>query len=228
MSISSSVAALAVAVSTESDSISGGAVAAAVLLYLGMFAVSYVVVSLGYAGLFKKAGEPGWAGWVPVYNTVVLLKIVGRPTWWVALWYLVPIANVVVLILVMIDLSRSFGHDVGFALGLIFLSVIFMYVIWLGDSQYRGPAAARPGGYLPAGYPQGYGAYPQGYPVAGQPQGFAAPQPGGEQPGYPPPSQPAYPPPGYQGQPGYPPQPGQQGQPQPGSGQPGYPPQPPQ
>ena len=196
----------------SSGAATGVAIAVAVLFYLVVIAGSYVVTSLAYAGMFKKAGEPGWAGWVPIYNTIVLLKIVGRPTWWVV-WYFVPIASTVVSIIVMIDLSRSFGHDIGFALGLIFLGVIFMYVIWLGDSRYRGPAAALPGGYPPGGYPQGYGAYPPGYPVPpqGYPQpGYPQPQPGYPQPGpgYGQPG-PGYPPPGY-GQPGYPGQPGQQ------------------
>ena len=35
--------------------------------------------------IFSKAGQPGWAAFIPIYNTVVLLQIVGRPVWWVVL-----------------------------------------------------------------------------------------------------------------------------------------------
>ena len=35
--------------------------------------------------IFEKAGQPGWAAIIPIYNVIVLLEIVGRPLWWIIL-----------------------------------------------------------------------------------------------------------------------------------------------
>lgn len=92
--------------------------------------------------IFTKAGEEGWKAIIPIYNIVVLLKIVGRPWWWLLLM-LIPLVNIVVGIMVMNDLSKSFGHGLGFTLGLIFLPYIFYLVLAFGSSQYMGPAAGQ-------------------------------------------------------------------------------------
>jgi hypothetical protein len=104
--------------------------------------VVLVVAIVAYWRIFTKAGEEGWKSIIPIYNIVVLLKIVGRPWWWLVLM-LIPFVNFVVLIVVMNDLSKSFGHGVGFTLGLIFLSFIFYLILAFGSSQYQGPAGAK-------------------------------------------------------------------------------------
>lgn len=91
--------------------------------------------------IFEKAGKPGWAAIIPIYNVIVLLEIVGRPIWWIVLLF-IPIVNVVVGFLLALDLSRSFGHDLAFALGLFFLGFIFYPILAFGGDTYRGPAAA--------------------------------------------------------------------------------------
>jgi hypothetical protein len=163
------------------------------------------VVIAGVWKVFTKAGEPGWAAIVPIYNTLVILRIVGRPWWWLLLM-LIPVVNIVIAILVMIDLAKSFGKGGGFAVVLVLFSAIGLMILGFGSARYLGPAAA-PGfhphqqGYPQQGYPQpGYAA--QGY---GQP---GHPQQGYPQPGYP---QAGYPQPGYPAQGGYP---QQQGYPQ--------------
>ena len=95
--------------------------------------------------IFEKAGKPGWAAIIPIYNLIVLLEIVGRPLWWVILLF-IPIVNVVVGFILALDLSRSFGHDIAFALGLFFLGFIFYPILAFGGDTYRGPAAAFPAG----------------------------------------------------------------------------------
>lgn len=120
----------------EAAAAAGGAV-----LFLVFGLIGYVVSALGLMGVFTKAGKPGWAAFVPIYNVIVLLEVVGRPLWWFVL-FLIPGVNVVASIIVMNDLSKSFGHDVGFTVGLVLLSVVFLWILWLGSSTYRGPAAA--------------------------------------------------------------------------------------
>src|SRR5262245_3829647 len=79
--------------------------------------ISLVILALVIVGgwrVFTKAGQPGWAFIIPIYNVIVLLRIVGRPVWWIVL-LLIPVVNLIILILVEIDLAKSFGKGVGFA-----------------------------------------------------------------------------------------------------------------
>ena len=87
--------------------------------------------------IFEKAGEPGWAAIIPFYNLYVLFKI----TWgngWKFLFLLIPIANFVFAIITMVKLAKAFGKSGGFAVGLIFLSIIFYCILAFGDAQYIG------------------------------------------------------------------------------------------
>ena len=106
----------------------------------GIFGIAFaILVIAAYWKIFVKAGQPGWAAIIPIYNILVLLRVVGRPWWWLLLM-LVPFLNLVILIIVLYDLSKSFGHGLGFTLGLIFLNVIFFLILGFGGSQYGGPA----------------------------------------------------------------------------------------
>jgi hypothetical protein len=85
--------------------------------------------------VFEKAGEPGWACLIPIYNTVVLLKIAGKPFWWLILM-LFPIVNLIVFIVVAIAIAERFGKGVGFGLGLAILGFIFFPVLAFGEARY--------------------------------------------------------------------------------------------
>jgi membrane protease YdiL (CAAX protease family) len=111
---------------------------AAILLYV---VAIYAILVIPYWVIFTKAGQPGWPALIPIYSTYILLRVVGRPGWWLIL-FIIPLVNFVILIIVMNDLSKSFGHGVGFTLGLIFLSIIFLFILAFGSSTYRGPAGA--------------------------------------------------------------------------------------
>ena len=76
---------------------------------------------------------------IPIYNIWVLLEIVGRPGWWLVLM-LIPFVNFIVLIILSIDVAKSFGKGTGFGLGLAFLSLIFYPILGFGDAKYQGPA----------------------------------------------------------------------------------------
>lgn len=92
--------------------------------------------------VYTKAGQPGWAVLIPIYNFYVLLKIVGKPGWWLLLM-LVPLVNIVIGIYVIHLLSKSFGQGTGFTFGLIFLSFIFYPILGYGGAKYVGPAGAN-------------------------------------------------------------------------------------
>lgn len=86
--------------------------------------------------VYEKAGKPGWAAIIPIYNLVVLLQIAGKPVWWILL-LLIPLVNIVVGIMMYVAFARNFGKGVGFALGLTFLSLIFFPILAWGDAQYQ-------------------------------------------------------------------------------------------
>ena len=90
--------------------------------------------------VFTKAGQPGWASIIPIYNIYIWCKIVGRPWWWILLM-LIPFVNFIVAIILCIDLAKSFGKGVGFGIGLALLGIIFFPILGFGSAQYQGPSA---------------------------------------------------------------------------------------
>ncbi len=105
--------------------------------------------SLAIAGLviasmwkvFTKAGEPGWASLVPIYNLIVLLKIAQKPIWWILL-FLVPAVNLVATILIGISIAQRFGKSTGFGVGVGLLPMIFYPLLAFGDARYQTAKAA--------------------------------------------------------------------------------------
>ena len=91
--------------------------------------------------IFTKAGHPGWAAIIPIYNFIVWCNIVGRPWWWILL-LLIPFVNFIILIILMIDLAKSFGKGVGFGIGLLLVAVIFFPILGFGSAPYQGPSVA--------------------------------------------------------------------------------------
>src|SRR5262245_2950288 len=84
------------------------------------YIVAYVIFALPLFFVFKKAGsDMAWGAFIPIFNIYVLLKVVGRPGWWLILFF-IPIVSFIILIIVWFDLSKSFGHGGGFTVGLIF------------------------------------------------------------------------------------------------------------
>ncbi len=113
---------------------------------LTFFAVIWILICIAIAIIsiagqwkaFKKAGQPGWACIVPIYNLYIMLKIGGKPGWWLLL-FLIPVVNVVFAIWSINMISKSFGKDEGFTVGLIFLGFIFWPILGYGDAVYKGP-----------------------------------------------------------------------------------------
>lgn len=122
------------------EEISGGAAAAVgIIMFLIYFAIIIVMIASMWK-IFTKAGKPGWAAIIPIYNIIVLLEIVGRPMWWILI-YLVcaPIAAIIISL----DLAKSFGKEIGFGIGLIILPIVFMPMLGFGSATYVGPSAAQ-------------------------------------------------------------------------------------
>jgi hypothetical protein len=119
---------------TNAAGAAGGAVGGLIGLVVG------VVMIIAMWKVFSKAGQPGWAAIIPIYNLYILCKVAGRPGWWLLLM-LIPLVNFIIIIILSIDIAKNFGKGVGFGLGLAILGVIFWPILGFGSAQYQGGAA---------------------------------------------------------------------------------------
>jgi len=111
---------------------------------IGLFIIYFAIIALFIAsmwGIFAKAGKPGWACLIPIYNRIVLLEIVGKPWWWLLLM-MVPFLNIIIYVWTYNLLAKSFGKSEGFTVGLILLSIIFFPILAFGKPEYQGPAGS--------------------------------------------------------------------------------------
>ena len=90
--------------------------------------------------VFTKAGKPGWACLIPIYNFIVLLEILNRPWWWMLLLF-VPILNLGFAAVMCIDLAKAFGKKPEFGFGIFFLCFIFYPILAFGSARYVGAAS---------------------------------------------------------------------------------------
>lgn len=109
--------------------------AIALLLFVLLYLAVIVLIVASQWKIFTKAGKPGWACIIPIYSAIVLLEIVKKPTWWLIM-FLIPFVNIYFAIVLMNELSKSFGKDTGFTIGLIFLPFIFLPILAFGDAKY--------------------------------------------------------------------------------------------
>ncbi|MFN7803185.1 MAG: DUF5684 domain-containing protein [Planctomycetaceae bacterium] len=93
-------------------------------------------VVAGLWKVFEKAGKPGWAALIPIYNLFVYAEVAGKPVWW-ALLMLIPCVNLVVWILLSMGVAKNFGKSEGYGIGLGLLSFIFLPLLGFSDAKYR-------------------------------------------------------------------------------------------
>ena len=146
--------------------------AAGIMALFGVLMIPLLIVTLitliGQWKVFSKAGKPGWACIIPIYNIIVLLEIIGKPIWWIFL-FLIPCVNFIFIIWAINLLSKSFGQGEGFTIGLLLLGFIFWPILGFGNYPYLGPAAAEAGGlrgnpntpFKPSDYQDPFGNPPQ-------------------------------------------------------------------
>ncbi len=116
-----------------------------IFLFGGLFLLALMILSLVVMWrVFVKAGKPGWGSLVPIYNTYLLLKIAGRPGWWLLLLF-IPIVNMVVLLLMSLDIAKAFGKSPTFGvLGLWLFTMIGFTMLAFDSSKYTPPVPDKP------------------------------------------------------------------------------------
>lgn len=96
------------------------------------------LVSLASMGMvMAKAGQPWWAILVPLYNLLIMLRIAGKPGWWLLL-LLVPVLNVAILIIMSMAIAERFGKGSGFGVCLALFPPVAYPILAFGSSEYVG------------------------------------------------------------------------------------------
>lgn len=105
--------------------------------------VSYLITAVSLYGVFKKAGEPPWAAFVPLYNLFVLVRVAGYNPW-MFLLFIIPLVNVVFGVFVALGVGRAFGRSGAFSIVLLWLlSVIGLLIVGYGSAQFIGRGGRR-------------------------------------------------------------------------------------
>ena len=104
-----------------------------IILYL---AILVLVIASGWK-VFEKAGQPGWAVLVPIYNIYILTVIAKKEAWWIVL-FLIPIVQWVAIIIINIEIAKKFGKDAGFGIGMALLGIVFWPLLAFSDAKYEG------------------------------------------------------------------------------------------
>ncbi|MEI8310794.1 MAG: DUF5684 domain-containing protein, partial [Verrucomicrobiota bacterium] len=98
-----------------------------------------VLVIAGLWKIFVKAGEPGWAAIIPIYNVYIICKITAKPIWWLLMLIFCPPISFIFAILLTLALAKSFGKSVGFAIGMMLLPFVFYPILGFSDATYTAP-----------------------------------------------------------------------------------------
>ncbi|ADB16056.1 conserved hypothetical protein [Pirellula staleyi DSM 6068] len=117
----------------------GGAIVVLLSLFC-MLIVPLAILGVVLAGMwkvFEKAGQPGWAAIVPIYNTYVLVVEIAKMDimWFVLL--LVPCVQYVAVFVIMIKVAKKYGQGDGFGIGMALLPFIFIPILGFGSARYN-------------------------------------------------------------------------------------------
>lgn len=132
---------------TPESEAAAGMFGAALLVPLLVF---WVVSVIAMWKLFVKAGQPGWAAIVPIYNLVVLLQIAGMPLWWLAVLVLafVPLVGFIAAlafnIMVGMNVGRKFGKSDAWGIVLNGIFGIGYLILGFGSAKYQGGKSSTP------------------------------------------------------------------------------------
>ena len=100
------------------------------------FILLFVFFTIAFWKIFKKANKPGWAAIVPIYNLVIIFRIANLSPWLIIL-LCIPLVNIVVYIVLANSISKSFGKEIGFTIGLFLLPYIFYPILAFGKATYN-------------------------------------------------------------------------------------------
>ena len=109
------------------------------------FLLIQIVHFLGTWKLYESAGRKRWEAAIPIYNAIVLMKIIKRPTWWTILLFL-PIINLIIFPVVWVETLRSFGKRSALDtfLGIATLGLYIYYLNYTQKLEYVADRSLTP------------------------------------------------------------------------------------
>lgn len=106
------------------------------LILLTIVLIPFFIIPIAsYWKIFEKAGQPGWNALVPIYNLIILMKIIDKPWWW-ALLCIIPYLGIIWIIWSHNLMVKRFGKTEAFTIGIVFLAPIFLPILAFGASKY--------------------------------------------------------------------------------------------
>ena len=103
-----------------------------ILCVIGILVISFLIYWVSWFKIFSKSGEAGWKAFIPILNLFIFTKIAKKPIWWLIIYLILPLGY----ILSSLQLSRLFGKNIIFAIGLILLPIIFYPLLAFGKSNF--------------------------------------------------------------------------------------------
>ena len=98
--------------------------------------ISIILIPIAsYWKIFEKADQPSWAVLIPIYNLIVLMKIIDKPWWW-ALLCIIPYLGIIWFIWSNNLMVKRFGKTEAFTIGIFLLAPIFLPILAFGNSKY--------------------------------------------------------------------------------------------
>ena len=116
------------------DAAQSAAVAAASTVPMLVVLAIFVLLIAATWKVFERAGEPGWAALVPIYNLIVLCRVAGVSGWWVLAAF-IPLLNIIFVFVTSIGVAERFGKGTGYGIGLVLLPFIFWPMLAWSDAQ---------------------------------------------------------------------------------------------
>ena len=104
-----------------------------------------IIHGLGTWKLYIKAGRQAWEAFIPIYNAVILMKIINRSPWWTILLFL-PIINLIMFPVVWVETARSFGKNTNTDTFLVIatLGLYLYYINYILDVKYIENRSLKP------------------------------------------------------------------------------------
>ncbi|AZQ44267.1 signal peptidase I [Nonlabens ponticola] len=113
--------------------------------WLIVFIIIQIVHGLGTWKIYKAAGRQAWEAFAPIYNAVILMKIINRPIWWTILLFL-PVVNLIMFIVVWVEILRSFRYNrlIDTILGVVTLGFYIYYINYTQPLNYKEDRSLTP------------------------------------------------------------------------------------
>lgn len=113
--------------------------------WLIFIAIVQVIHFAGTWKLYEKAGRKSWEALIPIYNAIVLMKIINRPTWYTILLF-IPVINLILFPVIWVETLRSFGKNSSLDTFLVVATLGFYiyYVAYTQEVQYINDRSLTP------------------------------------------------------------------------------------